>query len=88
MTLRLFPVLIAMLLMLGIGVGLGMLIMTSHRSTINAAVEAPQASATPGPSPVVRPVPEPVAQTASATSSCSVCRRHLRAPISRHRGTV
>ena len=88
MTLRLFPVLITMLLMLGIGVGLGMLIMTSHSSTINAAVEVPQVSATPGPSPVARPGPEPVGADGRATSSCSVCRRDFRTPIRRHRGTV
>jgi RND family efflux transporter MFP subunit len=67
MTLRPFPVLIAMLLMLAIGVGLGMLITTSHRSivTVSAAVEAPQAASPPAPSPVVRPGPEPVAQETS-----------------------
>ena len=65
MMLRPFPVLIAMLLMLAIGVGLGMLIMTSHRSTVNAAVDAPQASAPPAPSPVARPGPEPVMQAVS-----------------------
>ena len=42
MTLRPFPMLIAMLLMLAIGVGLGVLITTSHRATAHAVVEAPQ----------------------------------------------
>src|SRR6266705_733990 len=67
MLLRPFPVFIAMLLMLAIGVWLGMLIMTSHCSTVtvSAAVDAPQASAPPAPSPVIRPGPEPVAQAVS-----------------------
>jgi RND family efflux transporter MFP subunit len=53
-----------MLFMLMIGVGLGMLIMTSHDSSVHAVVEAPQAAATPVPSPAVRPMPEPVAPEA------------------------
>src|SRR5438128_2101554 len=65
MMLRPFPALIAMLLILAIGIGLGMLITTRHRSTANATVDAPPASAPPAPSPVGRPVPEPVAPTAS-----------------------
>jgi len=50
MTLRPFPMLIAMLLMLTVGVGLGMLITTSHRSTVNAAVETSSAAVLPAPS--------------------------------------
>src|SRR5262245_28882833 len=67
MTLRSFYVFLVMLLMLAIGVGFGMLIMTSYRSTVtvNAAVDTPQASAPPVPSPVVRPVSNPVAQAVS-----------------------
>jgi RND family efflux transporter MFP subunit len=51
--------------MLAIGVGLGMLIMTSHRSTLNAAVDAPQVPAPAALSPVVRLVPDPVTQPAA-----------------------
>jgi len=65
MTLRPFPMLIAMLLMLAIGVGLGVLITTSHRATAHAVVEAPQIAPPQTPSPVVRPGPEPVAQETS-----------------------
>jgi RND family efflux transporter MFP subunit len=65
MLLRPFPVLIVMLLMLALGIGFGMLMATSQRAMVNAAVETPPVSATPAPSPVVRPGPEPVAQTAS-----------------------
>ncbi len=53
-----------MLLMLVMGVGLGMLIMTSHHSSVHAVVEASQAAATPVPDPALRPVPEPVAPQA------------------------
>src|SRR4249919_483022 len=64
MTLPSGNALIAMLLMLIIGVGLGMLIMTSHHASVQAVVEAPQASATPVLGSAVRPTPEPVAQEA------------------------
>ena len=59
MMLRPFPILIAMLLMCAISVVLGILIMTSHPSTVtvSAAVDTPQASAPLAPSPVIRPVP-------------------------------
>jgi len=65
MMLRPFSVLILMLLMLVIGVGLGILIMTNHRSTVNAAVETPQVLAPLVLNPVVRPGPAPVAQETS-----------------------
>jgi RND family efflux transporter MFP subunit len=58
--------LIAMLLMLIMGVGLGMLIMTSHPSSVHTVVEVPQAAATPVLGPAVRPIPEPVAPEAPA----------------------
>jgi multidrug efflux pump subunit AcrA (membrane-fusion protein) len=64
MTLPSYNSLIAMLLMLMIGVGLGMLIMTSHHSSVHAVVEAPQAAAAPALGPAVRPIPEPVAPEA------------------------
>jgi RND family efflux transporter MFP subunit len=53
-----------MLFMFMMGVGLGMLLMTSHHTSVQAVVEVPQASATPVLDPAVRPTPEPVAPEA------------------------
>jgi RND family efflux transporter MFP subunit len=69
MMLRSFHIFMMMSLMLIIGMGLGMLIMTSHRSPVQAVavVEAPQAAVPPALSPVVMPVPDPTVQATSVS---------------------